>query len=284
MAPATKRKNEEGDTLESKHKATSNTKPKHKPAIISSIQFDRSFKLLEKKYLNNGSKTVAPRLDIARHNKNDKTPSSNTDQAANTSTASDNSQVLTEDMEGDWEILKTSQKPSQEPAHVKPMEQSNKYETLSHHTHTDEAEQANENNCTNKKAAQKPPPITVHNSFIKNIIQLLRKNELSKEPIRLRQISGLENTINIQANSIENYSKTLPALKIENAEFYTYTPKGAKVKSIILKGVKGDFSEEDVKEELSNKNFNNETSTPDMQIMVMSATTPEASPKRTGKQ
>lgn len=47
MAPAIKRKIEDDADTESGHKPTIDTKAKHKPLIVSSIQFEKSFELLE---------------------------------------------------------------------------------------------------------------------------------------------------------------------------------------------------------------------------------------------
>lgn len=75
--------------------------------------------------------------------------------------------------------------------------------------------------------------------------------------MRLRHINGMNNAINIQTNNITSYNKVLEALKEEQTEFHTYTPKSTNIKSIVLKGVKEDFSEENILEELNSFIFNN---------------------------
>ncbi|KAK0091699.1 hypothetical protein PV326_002840 [Microctonus aethiopoides] len=248
MAPATKRKNEEDNFIESKPSTSKDAKSKRKPVMLSSIQFDRSFKLLEKKFKEDASSKVAPRLDVPRRRTSIDKQICNTDQAANPSDIIDISQDPNDEMEGDWFEPKKTQKPSQAPNSNTTVEHANRYEILD--TQPNEPNQTSDTQSTNKNKTHKPPPITVHNSTIKTIILLLNKYELGKEPIRLRQINGLDNTINIQADNLDNYNKTIQALKAEQSEFYTYTPKSAKIKSIVLKGVKGDFSEENILEAL----------------------------------
>lgn len=253
MAPATKRKIEEEAIAETKR----NTKVLHKPTIISSVQFDRSFKLLEKTSKEKDTKQIAPRLDAPRRFKSEKSASSNTDAAACTSNIIDKTHISEDDMEGDWEQPRKTQKLTQMNNHNKTLELTNKYQTLNTQNQTEADEHTINSHDKNRKAAQKPPPITVQNSTIKSMINLITAYNINKESVRLRQIYGLDNTINIQTDNITNYNEVIKALKENQAEFYTYTPKSEKIKSIVLKGVKGDFTEENILEELNSLKFAN---------------------------
>lgn len=53
------------------------------------------------------------------------------------------------------------------------------------------------------------------------------------------------------------YKKVTDILVLENKNFYTYTPRSLKPKSIILKGVNSGFSADMIKEELESLNIEN---------------------------
>ncbi|KAK0077015.1 hypothetical protein PV326_010361, partial [Microctonus aethiopoides] len=198
----------------------------------------KSFRLLEKKYINNSKTQIAPRLDVPRKHKHNN-QDSNTDQTASTSSENEAPCLSTEDMEGDWTEPRKTQKPPQNHAMDKHIEQTNKFEVLGLQPPVENNIQHDETQRGNRKSTHKPPPISVYNGSIKAIITILNKNEIEKEHIRLKQVYGVENTVNIQTDNMNNYDKTLKALKDEKIEFYTYTPKNTKIKSIVLKGVRG---------------------------------------------
>lgn len=257
MAPAAKRKIEEGDANDSKRNATKDVKTKRKPVVINSIQFDRSFKLLEKKFMNSGKPQIAPRLDAPRLHRKVENQGENTNQTASTSQGNNEIDITNDEMEGDWTEPKKTIKIAQMTPQSNSIKQTNKFEALGSQTQPEDTPRHQEEQTTNKEKKYKPPPITVYNSTIKIIIQLINKHELGNGNIRIKQTNGLDNTINIQTNALEIYEKTIKALREGKIEFYTYTPKNTKVKSIVLKGVRGEFTEENVLNELKNNNYNN---------------------------
>lgn len=246
MAPATKRKNED-ETPETERKDIYTPRGKNKPIVISSTQFERSFKLLGKKLKEDRTTNITPRLDAAT--------------AYSQTNASEAPHVTDEEMEGDWQQPNKTQKPKHDNNLNKTIELTNKYEPLNNQNQEEPENQTQETQPRNTRTVYKPPPITVYNSTIKIMINLINTHQLKEENIKLRQISGIDNTLSIQTSTIDSYNKIIEALKIEQKEFYTYTPKNMKIKSMVLKGVMGDFSEEDVLNELKNKKFNNVTIT-----------------------
>ena len=51
-------------------------------------------------------------------------------------------------------------------------------------------------------------------------------------------------------NNIDTYNKIQQVCKDNKTQYYTYTPKNLKPKNIVLKGIKGDFNEQDILAEI----------------------------------
>lgn len=100
-----------------------------------------------------------------------------------------------------------------------------------------------------KNKDHKPPPIIITGVKINDAIKLLCANKITKNDVRLKQVNPSDN-ITITCFNLEVYTKVNKVFIDNQTQYYTYTPKSQKPKTIILKGVNGDFNEKDIKNEL----------------------------------
>ncbi|KAH0561117.1 hypothetical protein KQX54_013277 [Cotesia glomerata] len=73
---------------------------------------------------------------------------------------------------------------------------------------------------------------------------------------QLKQVSP-NNNITVSCNNLETFVKVNKIFFDKQQQYYTYTPKSQKPKTIVLKGVKGGFTAEDIKTELLEMNIPN---------------------------
>ncbi|KAI4486271.1 hypothetical protein M0802_012415 [Mischocyttarus mexicanus] len=64
-----------------------------------------------------------------------------------------------------------------------------------------------------------------------------------------------EKTVIVRFHDMEHHSNAVAMLKTENVQYYTFTPRHLKGKSLVLKGVKGGFEATDVLEEINSLNL-----------------------------
>ena len=83
----------------------------------------------------------------------------------------------------------------------------------------------------------------------------MMKEEINIKNIRLKDIRN--KSIQINVNSSEIYKSVKEILSKNKIEYFTFTPRDEKPKSIILKGIKGDFSAKDIQDEICSLNLNN---------------------------
>lgn len=103
----------------------------------------------------------------------------------------------------------------------------------------------------------KPPPIYLQNiRNIKDIIQSLADNNIGKQDFYIRQISN-DGLTTVQPSNIENHKKITEILIKNNQQYYTYTPKSLRPKTIVLKGISGEFNEQDIKDEIEELKLQN---------------------------
>ncbi|KAH0552400.1 hypothetical protein KQX54_009553 [Cotesia glomerata] len=100
-----------------------------------------------------------------------------------------------------------------------------------------------------KQKDHKPPPIIIIGVKINDAIKLLCDNKITKNDVRLKQVSPKDN-ITIICFNLDVYAKVNKVFIDNQTQYYTYTPKSQKPKSIVLKGVNGDFNKRDIKKEL----------------------------------
>lgn len=99
------------------------------------------------------------------------------------------------------------------------------------------------------------PPIIVLNTNIKSLITTLNKTISIKDKFTLAQTA--KNTVTITPKDSDDHAKFKEILTANGMQFYTFTPKGDKPKTLVLKGVKGGYTENDVKEEIKNMELKN---------------------------
>ncbi|KAK0074253.1 hypothetical protein PV325_008593 [Microctonus aethiopoides] len=159
MAPATKRKNEE-ETPETERRDIYTTRGKNKPIVISSTQFERSFKLISKKRKEDKTTKITPRLDLERKPSNYRKAENDATTANSQTIESEAPHVTDEEMEGDWQQSNKTQKPIYDNNLNNTIELTNKYEPLNNQSQEDPENQTQETQPRNTRAAYKPPPIT----------------------------------------------------------------------------------------------------------------------------
>lgn len=93
----------------------------------------------------------------------------------------------------------------------------------------------------------RPPPIVIKQQEPKDTISLVQE-ELKIKDFHVKQIHVSKHILYLQ--NVEDHKKTIHMLKQVNAIFYTYTIKSEKPQTLLLKGLSGGYSEEEVLEEL----------------------------------
>lgn len=136
--------------------------------------------------------------------------------------------------------------------------ESDQVETMTH-THsqqnTQEFQQAGTSSQTidpeNLKTF-KPPPIFVTGEKVNDSIKTLKNAGLPQDSFSVSISKGLHS---IQVMKQIDYDKVKLALKSNQIQFYSFTPKGEKLKSILLKGVSEEYTSDQVLEDLLNRNI-----------------------------
>ncbi|CAG5084981.1 Protein of unknown function [Cotesia congregata] len=100
----------------------------------------------------------------------------------------------------------------------------------------------------------------MNGATIKEVIELFFSNNIGKTDFQLRQVTP-SNNINVSTKVLTVYSEIIKLLTANQIKFYTYTPKSLKRRTLILKGIKGDFNCADVKNAL------NELQIPNVEII-----------------
>ena len=110
----------------------------------------------------------------------------------------------------------------------------------------DDLEECNEP-IQSKGKTTKPPPIYCDNVNIKQLNIIL--SSLNNIDFHMKDLSN--NNISIFTNSMTNFESIKKQLEIKNILYYTYTPRNKKNKITVLKGLNGNYSSEEVSENLS---------------------------------
>lgn len=94
----------------------------------------------------------------------------------------------------------------------------------------------------------RPPPIYSVGISLQALIQLAKNVNLVKGDFIIKEVGAGSHTIYI--NRLEHFELFKNKLTEAKIHFYTYTPKGQKPKSLIVKGIRGDFSCDDIRTEI----------------------------------
>lgn len=107
-------------------------------------------------------------------------------------------------------------------------------------------ETENDDSATSTKtAAIRPPPIIITGIGVKDTITMLTQNGVTKTEFRLKQVY-VNSNITLSTINITTYQKIIKILEDKKLQYYTYTPKNLKPKTIVLEGVKGEFTPEEI--------------------------------------
>ncbi|XP_024947575.1 uncharacterized protein LOC107274553 [Cephus cinctus] len=98
------------------------------------------------------------------------------------------------------------------------------------------------------------PPIFIQMVGIKPTIEYLKSMNISPADFIVREFD--DKFTRIYPGSIEIYNSIIAAMKTSNRKFFTYTPRQLKIKTIVLKGIRGGYDENDVKEALEDLKLN----------------------------
>lgn len=103
-------------------------------------------------------------------------------------------------------------------------------------------------NTVSNAPRNKPPPIYVCDIAFTALIDFIKMTKVNKSEFTIKQSDPKNHTI--YALNLTTYEKLLHMCKISLIKHYTYTPKSKKPKNLILKGIKGDFSEKDIENDI----------------------------------
>ncbi|CAG5088283.1 Similar to ORF1: Nucleic-acid-binding protein from transposon X-element (Drosophila melanogaster) [Cotesia congregata] len=122
----------------------------------------------------------------------------------------------------------------------------------------------NNANPTSDKAAPKtaktrPPPIYANITGIKTVITFLTSNGIAANEFTVKEFD--ESYSKVIPNNMDAYTLYKKQLEKQKIQYFTYTPRHLKVKTVALKGVRGGYDEIDVKNALIAFNLPNTTIT-----------------------
>ena len=108
-----------------------------------------------------------------------------------------------------------------------------------------------QDNAATKKTIRQPPVYTISTN-INSLINTITATDTPKSTFLIKEISK-ENHI-IYTQSAVHYKAITDVLLEKKIQYFTYTPKELKPKSILLKGIRGNFDIEEIKQEILNLN------------------------------
>lgn len=104
---------------------------------------------------------------------------------------------------------------------------------------------------TQYNADKRPPPIHTVSKTFKEIVDLIiSKNAQYKNKFYLKEVKDIE-AVTIFPNNLEFHKSFKEILDSNNIEYYTYTPKTEKLKTVVLKDLFGNYTEEEILQKLN---------------------------------
>ena len=101
----------------------------------------------------------------------------------------------------------------------------------------------------------KPPPIYTSGTTFEAIIGIANSLNIPKTKITVKENDTANHTITTSA--LEHQQLLVAKLSELGIQFFTYTPKGSRSKSILIKGIKGNFDLEYIKKEILDLRISN---------------------------
>ena len=179
-------------------------------------------------------------------------------------------------IEGNWIFPKNpNRRPNQQ--EVKQITLKNQFQPISHNDDYMELEDGHASNSqaeatqttsqalpsnrstdvSNTQGSQqrKSPPIHVNKLSIREISNLLESNKINKTDYYVKQLDINVHTINTL--NIDIFNKVKEVLNTKKHEYYTYTPKHLKPKNLVLKGINGDYTVDEIQKEIESLKIEN---------------------------
>ncbi|KAK0174138.1 hypothetical protein PV328_007247 [Microctonus aethiopoides] len=148
-----------------------------------------------------------------------------------------------------WETPKNVSKISQNVAETVSTKIDNRFDTLSDN---DKEIDINSVTATQPKKISLPIYALAESCTIKNLAKILRNNPELCGKFRLCHPTG-SRFITITTNDVSTFNLTKSTLDLNKIYYYSYTPKHLRPKSLVLKGIRGDYTIEEIQEELNSK-------------------------------
>lgn len=105
------------------------------------------------------------------------------------------------------------------------------------------------------RKAHRPSPIHVRGSSLNEIANLITSNIPEAKNNFYVSNSREKKFINIMINNLPLYNNVKDFLSKQKTEYYTYTPKESKLKSLVLKNLYGEFNNEEIEDEIKSLNI-----------------------------
>lgn len=105
------------------------------------------------------------------------------------------------------------------------------------------------------KQRSKPPPLHILNSNIDQVINILKNYNLIRSEFYVKQKDT--DACTVFCGSLNTFNIIQKVCKEKNLKFYTYTPKDSKPRSLILKGIAGNISVDEISQEIKELNLPN---------------------------
>ena len=99
---------------------------------------------------------------------------------------------------------------------------------------------------TQQEKPARPPPVYIIKAKLNDITNLLTEGNIQKNEFLKNQ--STHDSLSISARTMPLYRKIIEILKNKGALYYTFTPKNLRPKTLVLKGIHGNFKEEILKE------------------------------------
>ena len=98
-------------------------------------------------------------------------------------------------------------------------------------------------------------PIYIYDMSMKDIAELFKANDVNKEKFYLRYID--EKSILAKCDNTVTSKTVIEILKKNKVKFYTYTTREEKPRNLIIKGIRGNFTADDLRSEIKSLNIAN---------------------------
>ena len=165
----------------------------------------------------------------------------------------------------DWQLPKNTVKDPNQKAHRRrPVSTSNSFAQLSddNDSQLDNMDHDGDSDIgitptltlTQQEKTARPPPIYIKAKF-NDIINLLTEGDIQTNKFLINQ--STHDCLSISARTMPLYGKIVEILKNKGTLYYTYTPKNLWPKTLVLKGIHGNFKEEEILKEIKELNIPN---------------------------